>query len=89
MAVRMEINVSALTRALSETMPRARIAADSFYFLMTDRYANGDPSNDGGSADVAAGLAQQGRARGEQRRGVRVAQHDVPVHPVLRRDDVR
>lgn len=46
--------------ALSEPMPRARIAADSFYFLMTDRYANGDPSNDGGSPDVAAGLASGG-----------------------------
>ena len=46
--------------ALSEVMPRARIATDSFYFLMTDRYANGDPSNDGGAPDVAAGLASGG-----------------------------
>lgn len=46
--------------ALSETMPRARIATDSFYFLMTDRYANGDPSNDSGNPDVAAGLASGG-----------------------------
>jgi len=46
--------------SLSQPMPRARIANDSFYFLMTDRYANGDPTNDGGTPDVAAGLASGG-----------------------------
>lgn len=46
--------------ALAQVMPRARVASDSFYFLMTDRYANGDPSNDSGSPDFAAGLASGG-----------------------------
>lgn len=46
--------------ALSETMPRARLANDSFYFVMTDRYANGDASNDNGSATMSAGLASGG-----------------------------
>lgn len=46
--------------ALSQPMPRARLATDSFYFVMTDRYANGDPANDNGDAAMVAGLASGG-----------------------------
>ncbi len=42
---------------LGGTMPRASLAQDSFYFVMTDRYANGSTANDRGSAGPAGGLA--------------------------------
>lgn len=45
---------------LGTTMPRAVLAGDSFYFVMTDRYANGDPSNDSGAEGFAGGLATGG-----------------------------
>lgn len=51
---------SAEIAALSQEMPRANIASDSFYFVMTDRYANGDTSNDQGAGGIAAGLASGG-----------------------------
>lgn len=42
------------------TMPRAALANDSFYFVMTDRYANGSAANDNGDPALAAGLAAGG-----------------------------
>ena len=36
--------------ALARDSVRSPMAADSIYFVMTDRYANGDPSNDRGGA---------------------------------------
>ena len=46
--------------SLGTVMPRAALANDSFYFVMTDRYANGDPSNDAGAEGFAGGLATGG-----------------------------
>lgn len=43
--------------ALGTSMPRASMASDAFYFVMTDRYANGSTANDKGSPDPAQGLA--------------------------------
>ena len=48
---------------LGTTMPRASMANDSFYFVMTDRYANGTTTNDKGSPDPAQGLAFGGSDR--------------------------
>ena len=50
----------AVAAALGTSMPRAALAGDSFYFVMTDRYANGDPSNDAGAEGLAGGLATGG-----------------------------
>lgn len=50
----------AVVSALATTMPRSALSQQSFYFVMTDRYANGDTSNDNGSRDMAAGLAMGG-----------------------------
>ncbi len=46
--------------ALATVMPRSPLSQDSIYFVMTDRYANGDIRNDHGSAAVAGGLASGG-----------------------------
>ena len=45
----------AVAASLGTSMPRAALAGDSFYFVMTDRYANGDPSNDAGAEGLAGG----------------------------------
>jgi glycosidase len=42
--------------ALSTPAVRAPIASQRFYFVMTDRYANGDPSNDRGGVAGARGV---------------------------------
>ena len=41
---------------LSQSMPRSIHSGESTYFLLTDRYANGDPSNDSGSGRSAGGF---------------------------------
>lgn len=46
--------------AAATPMPRAQLADESIYFVMTDRYANADPSNDRGNPSYAAGLAAGG-----------------------------
>ena len=42
--------------ALSVPAARAPIAAERFYFVMTDRYANGDPANDRGGVTGIRGV---------------------------------
>ena len=41
---------------LSQVMPRTIHSGESTYFLLTDRYANGDPTNDAGSGRSAGGF---------------------------------
>lgn len=42
--------------ALTGVMPRSALAGQSIYFVMTDRYANGDPTNDDGGQGPDGGL---------------------------------
>ena len=51
---------AAAVQALATTMPRSALGQESIYFVMTDRYANGNTANDRGSATGWAGLASGG-----------------------------
>lgn len=46
----------ATVQALAGTMPRSVQSAQSFYFVMTDRYANGNPANDRGLGGARDGF---------------------------------
>lgn len=41
---------------LASTMPRSALAGESVYFVMIDRYANGDSTNDRGGAGTGSGF---------------------------------
>lgn len=41
---------------LSQVMPRSIHSSEATYFLLTDRYANGDPTNDSGSGTSVGGF---------------------------------
>lgn len=46
--------------SLAQAMPRSPLSQESIYFVMTDRYSNGDVANDRGSTAIAGGLASGG-----------------------------
>ena len=57
MVAQAQDQLSAATVAeLAGTMPRSVQAGQSFYFVMTDRYANGDPANDRGLGGARDGF---------------------------------